>query len=242
VLICLFCGSFFVILHLRMKKIIYNRFNKAWLGELPKVTYAGKIIIVVSESEAQKAVDYLLTMPVLGVDTETRPSFSKHTHYKCSLLQVATHHNCFLFRLNYLGLSPSVIRLLEDKTVPKVGLSWHDDIHSLHELGDFTPGHFIDLQHHMKEIGIEDLSLQKLYANMFGEKISKAERLSNWERDILSDKQKSYAAIDAWACIKLYDELNRLLETGDYQLVNEQIELEIEEEFTLYEKIAAQKE
>ena len=94
----------------------------------------------------------------------------------------------------------------------------------------------------MKEIGIEDLSLQKLYANMFGEKISKAERLSNWERDILSDKQKSYAAIDAWACIRLYDELNRLLETGDYQLVNEQIELEIEEEFTLYEKIAAQKE
>jgi len=233
--------AFFVILHLRMKKIIYNRFNKAWLSDLPRVTYSGKIFVVVSEAEAKKAVDYLLSMPILGVDTETRPSFSKRTHYKCSLLQVATHHNCFLFRLNFLQHSPAVIRLLEDTTVPKVGLSWHDDIHSLCELFDFEPGLFIDLQHHMREIGIEDLSLQKLYANLFGERISKTERLSNWERDVLQDKQKTYAAIDAWACIRLYEELQRLQETGDYQLVDEQTELEMEEDFKIYEEIAAQK-
>ena len=54
-----------------MKKIIYNRFNKAWLEDLPKVVYDGKIIVVTSSSEAERAVDYLLTMPILGVDTET---------------------------------------------------------------------------------------------------------------------------------------------------------------------------
>ena len=128
-----------------MKKIIYNRFNKAWLEDLPKVVYNGKIIVVTSLSEAEKAVDYLLSMPILGVDTETRPSFTKNQHYRCSLLQVATHHNCFLFRLNYIGMPPAIIRLLEDTKVPKVGLSWHDDIHSLLELGRFTPGNFIDL-------------------------------------------------------------------------------------------------
>jgi ribonuclease D len=122
-----------------------------------------------------------------------------------------------------------------------VGLSWHDDIHSLHELGSFTPGNFIDLQHHMRDIGIEDLSLQKLYANLFGERISKSERLSNWERDVLQEKQKVYAAIDAWACIRLYEELIRLKETGEYEIVDEQTELEIEEEFKLYEELAAQK-
>lgn len=68
-------------------------------------------------------------------------------------------------------------------------------------------------------IGIEDLSLQKLYANLFHKKIAKRQQLSNWEAPILSDKQRQYAAIDAWSCIHLYEEINRLRETGDYQLV-----------------------
>ena len=202
-----------------MKKIIYNRFAKDWMAELPKVTYDKNIIVVVSPQQTAKAVDYLLSMPVLGVDTETRPSFTKKQQFKCSLLQVATHHNCFLFRLNYTGMTTAIIRLLEDTTVPKVGLSWHDDINSLKRLQNFTPGWFIDLQDHMREIGIEDLSLQKLYANFFGQRISKREQLTNWEADILSDKQKGYAATDAWSCIMLYEELLRLEQTGDYELI-----------------------
>ena len=138
-------------------------------------------------------------------------------------------------------MSPAIVRFLEDTTVPKVGLSWHDDIHSLQELGNFKPGNFIDLQHHMREIGIEDLSLQKLYANLFSERISKAERLSNWERDVLQEKQMTYAAIDAWACIRLYEEMINLKTTGEYELIDEQTELEIEEDFRIYEELAAQK-
>lgn len=224
-----------------MKKIIYNKFQKSWLTDLPRVNYGGNIIVVAAPQQTQKAVDYLLTMPILGVDTETRPSFSKNQQFKCSLLQVATHHNCFLFRLNYTGMTPAILQFLEDTTVPKVGLSWHDDLHSLQRLHSFTPGWFIDLQDHMREIGVEDLSLQKMYANLFGERISKTERLSNWERDILKPAQKVYAAIDAWACIQLYEELMRLKETGDYELRDAQTELEIEEEFKLYEELAAQK-
>lgn len=224
-----------------MKKIIYNRFLKEWLNDLPRVTYDKQIIVITSAKQAETAVNYLLSMPILGVDTETRPAFTRQQQYKCSLLQVATHHNCFLFRLNIIGLTPAIIRLLEDTTVPKIGLSWHDDIRSLKLLHDFTPGYFIDIQDHMREIGIEDLSLQKLYANLFEERISKTERLSNWERDILTSKQKSYAAIDAWACIRLYEELLRLENTGEYELHNVETELEIEEEFRLYEELATQK-
>lgn len=224
-----------------MKKIIYNRFAKDWMAELPKVTYDKNIIVIVTPQQAEKAVDYLLSMPILGVDTETRPSFTKRQQFKCSLLQVATHHNCFLFRLNYTGMTPAIVRLLEDKTVPKVGLSWHDDITALKRLRNFEPGYFIDLQDHMKEIGIEDLSLQKLYANLFNERISKTERLSNWERDVLTEKQKQYAAIDAWACIQLYEEWLRLKETGDYEMHTLEMELEIEEDFRIYEELATQK-
>jgi len=224
-----------------MKKIIYNRFAKEWMAELPKVTYDKNIFVIVTPEQTEKAVDYLLSMPILGVDTETRPSFTKRQQFKCSLLQVATHHNCFLFRLNYMGMTPAIIRLLEDKTVPKVGLSWHDDIMALRRLHHFEPGYFIDVQDHMKEIGIEDLSLQKLYANLFNERISKTERLSNWERDVLTDKQKQYAAIDAWACIQLYEELMHLKETGNYELHALEMELEIEKDFKIYEELATQK-
>ena len=201
-----------------MTKILYNKFDKAAISRLPVASFTGRIIVVLSEIEARKAVDYLLSQPLLGVDTETRPSFKRGWQYKVSLLQVSTTDTCFLFRLNHLGLSPSVVRLLEDKTTPKIGLSWHDDLNGLQRLGSFTPGNFIDLQHHMREIGIEDLSLQKLYANMLGQKINKKQQLSNWERDVLDEKQKLYAATDAWACVQLYQELMRLEQTGDYEL------------------------
>lgn len=225
-----------------MKKIIYNKFVKSWIAPLPRVEFPGRIIVIASPLETESAVNHLLSMPVLGVDTETRPSFSKNQHFETSLLQVATQNECFLFRLNYTGMTPAIIRLLEDRTVPKIGLSWHDDLAGLKRLHNFTPGWFIDLQNHIKEIGIEDLSLQKMYANLFGERISKAERLSNWERDVLKPAQLSYAAIDAWACIRLYEELQRLLTTQDYELKSTEMILEIEEDFKMYEYLAAQKE
>jgi len=202
-----------------MKKTIYHKYDKQRIADLPRVLFEGRIVVILTESEAQKAVDYLLSQPILGVDTETRPSFKKGRANKVALLQVASHEVCFLFRLNQLGISPAVKRLLEDKKVPKIGLSWHDDLNMLHKSGDFETGYFIDLQNHVREIGVEDLSLQKLYANFFGQKISKRERLTNWEADILNDKQKQYAATDAWACIMLYEELMRLKETGDYELI-----------------------
>lgn len=201
-----------------MKKTIYNKFDKATINALPLVEYPYKINVILNEYEAERAVDYLLTCDILGVDTETKPAFRRGQNHKVALLQVATREQCFLFRLNHLGLPQSIIRLLSNRMVPMVGLSWHDDIMSLHRRAEFTPGWFIDIQDIIGNIGIEDKSLQKLYANLFGEKISKRQRLTNWEADVLSDKQKEYAAIDAWACINLYDEIMRLMATGDYEL------------------------
>lgn len=200
-----------------MKKI-YDKFDKSIINSLPLVTFPGKIIVVLNEYEADRAVEYLLSCDVLGVDTETRPAFRKGNNHKVALLQVATRKECFLFRLNHLGLPKSLLRLLSNKQVPMVGLSWHDDLMSLHRREQFEPGWFIDIQDIIGNFGIVDKSLQKLYANLFGEKISKRQRLTNWEADVLTDRQKEYAAIDAWACIKLYDEIMNLLATKEYEL------------------------
>ena len=207
-----------------MKKVIYKRFSKQEIADLPLAEFGGRIVVVFSEGEAERAVDFLLTQPFLGIDTETRPSFRRGKLNQVSLLQVATDEICFLFRLNMMGITPAIVRLLENTEVPMIGLSLKDDIVSLKRRQNFTPGRFIDLQKMVGQLGIEDMSLQKLYANFFGQKISKRQQLTNWDADVLSDRQKRYAATDAWACIQMYREIGRLEATHDYELIeNEEV-------------------
>ena len=120
--------------------------------------------------------------------------------------------------MRWLGISKSVKRLLEDRTIPKIGLSLQDDLRVLRKRSEFKPGNYIEIQKEVKEFGIEDMSLQKIYANIFGQKIAKNQQLSNWEADSLSEAQQKYAATDAWACIMIHRELERLKESGDYTL------------------------
>lgn len=199
-----------------MKKI-YSRFDKQKITELPQVLFPGRIVVVVSENEARKAVKYLLSQDVIGLDTETKPLFKAGRQNEVALLQVSSRDVCFLFRLNYIGMPQCIIQLLSDSTNVKVGLSWHDDLRMLQHRAAFEPGKFVELQDMVQEFGIQDKGLQKLYANIFGEKISKSQRLSNWETDVFTESQKLYAATDAWACVMIYDELLRMKAEG-YEL------------------------
>lgn len=199
-------------------KTIYNKFDKKLIPALPRALFGGRIIVIQTEAEADKAVSYLMDSALVGVDTETRPSFRKGSVNKVALLQVSTDDTCFLFRLNRIGVPDSVRRLLQDERVMKVGLSLRDDFASLHKRGAFEPHAFLELQDYVKAFGIQDMSLQKLYANIFGQKISKGQRLTNWEADVLTEGQKLYAATDAWACIRLYRELESLKANHGYTL------------------------
>ena len=199
-------------------KIIFTSFDKKAIGNLPRILFPGKVVVVDKPEDTETAVNELLSHEVVGVDTETRPAFRRGQGYMVSLLQASTRDTCYLFRLHLTGMTPAIIRLLEDTVVPKIGLSWHDDLMQLHKRAQFKPGYFIELQDVAKKFGIKDMSLQKLYANLFHQKISKAQRLSNWEAPELKESQRLYAATDAWCCIRLYDEFRRLKETGDYEL------------------------
>ncbi len=197
--------------------LLKNKIDKKKIAELPKVTFPGRIFVIYTEAEARKAVDYLNTCTIVGVDTETRPSFRKGSVNKVALLQVSTHDTCFLFRLNSLGL-PDFLEdfLLND--VLKVGLSLKDDFAMLRRRNqkDLRVGNWIELQDYVPRFGIEEMSLQKIYALLFGEKISKNQRLSNWEADTLTEGQQLYAATDAWACVRIYEYLEDLRASGNY--------------------------
>lgn len=199
-------------------KRIRPSISKEEISLLPVVTFEGRIVTIQTESDAAKAVDYLLTRKRVGVDTETRPSFVSGKFYKVALLQVSTDEVCFLFRLNRLDFPPSIRRFLEDDSVMKIGLSLKDDWNALRRRSEFKPGNFMELQHYVSRIGIEDKSLQKIYAILFGQRISKAQRLSNWEAETLNDKQKLYAATDAWACLMIYRYVEELQQSGDFYI------------------------
>ena len=213
---------------------IKEKIDKAEVSEMEVVTFPGRIIVIQTELEAEKAVNFLLTQPMVGVDTETRPSFKRGATNKVALLQVSTYDTCFLFRLNMIGMCPPVERLLSHPTLIKVGLSLKDDIRMLHQVGEFASNNFIDLQDIVGQVGIRDMSLQKIYANLFGQKISKRQRLTNWEADVLNDAQKSYAAIDAWACLKIYDRIEELKASGDYEVIPAPV---VEEEMVITDKV-----
>ena len=186
-----------------MSKLIKRAISKAEISVLPVVTFEGRIVAIQTVTDAEKAIDYLLTQKMVGVDTETRPSFVSGKSYKVSLLQVSTDEVCFLFRLNYIGFPQCIQRFIEDEKVMKIGLSLKDDFGALHKRSNFEPGEFIELQEYVRQFGIDDLSLQKIYAILFGQRISKNQRLSNWEAEVLNDRQKIYAATDAWACLMI---------------------------------------
>ena len=193
---------------------------------MPKVLFPGRIFVVYTESDAEKAVAYLKDQRIVGVDTETRPSFKRGTTHKVALLQISTQDTCFLFRLNRIGMPDSLQEFLMSDTL-KIGLSLKDDFNSVRKRQDMHPdrGNWIELQEYVGKFGIEDRSLQKIDANLFGEKISKNQRLSNWEADVLSEGQKLYAATDAWACVEIYNCLSELESTGNYEIIqNEPIE------------------
>lgn len=189
---------------------IQSDIAKADVAQMPAALFQGRIIVIHAEADVKKAVDYLKSFPIVGIDTETRPSFAKGRTYDVSLLQISTEDTCFLFRLNYIGMPQALIDLLQDARQLKVGLSLKDDIHNLNRKHSFEPQGFLDLQQYVKTLGIEAQSLQKIYALLFGEKISKSQRLTNWEADVLTDRQKGYAATDAWACIRIYKYLEEV--------------------------------
>lgn len=209
-----------LVMRMKNKMItLRNKISKQQVAEMPKENFSGRIFVVYTETDARRAVKYLNTHSIVGVDTETRPSFRRGKMHNVALLQISTHDTCFLFRLNHLGLPDFLDEFLRNNVL-KVGLSLRDDFAMLRKRnqGDLREGNWVELQDYVPRFGIEEKSLQKIYALLFGKKISKAQRLSNWEAEVLTEAQQLYAATDAWACVEIYNYLEELRSHGNYQV------------------------
>ena len=182
------------------------------VAALPTAEFAGRIVVVDDESKIEAACRDLSSCTVVGFDTETRPSFKAGVTNKVSLLQLSTPETCYLFRLNRIRLDNRILKILTAKRIVKVGADVAGDMRSLHVLRSFREQGFVDLQQLAAGSGIEEKSLRKLAAITLGLRVSKAQRLSNWEAATLTPQQMMYAAVDAWICIEI---LRRLERRGD---------------------------
>ena len=174
---------------------------------MPVQAFEGEVIVVDQPEQVSDAVNYLLTQQVVGVDTESRPSFQRGIHYPTALVQIASHERCYLFRLTHIGMPQELADFFADPDVCKVGLAFRDDINGLRRRRNFTPANCIDIQKMVAQYGILDLGLQKIYAICFGRKISKSQQLTNWENTHLTPEQARYASTDAWATLLIYEDL-----------------------------------
>lgn len=183
--------------------------TKEELSDLPLRWFNGEIVVVDSERKIKQAVDALSAQPVIGFDTETKPSFKKGVINKVALLQLSTKNVAFLFRLNRIGLPDEICKILANPKIIKPGVAIHDDIKALIQLKNFAPGGFVELQDNARDLGIQNFSLKKLAAITCGFRISKGQQLSNWETDELTEAQKIYAATDAWAALEIFENISK---------------------------------
>ena len=180
------------------------------VAALPVVQFDGPIVVVDTPQALEEACQYLSKQPILGFDTETRPSFTAGVTNKVALLQLFGGEKCFLIRLNRVQMSKALADILHRADIIKVGAAVKNDIVGLSKLRHFTAGGFVDLQDIVENYGIKDKSLRKISGIVLGKKVSKAQRLSNWEAKTLTPQQQVYAATDAWVCVAIYEALLHL--------------------------------
>ncbi len=190
------------------KKYQYSKtISKEDLATIEIKGFEGPITVVNTKAKEREAIEYLSNCTLLGFDTETKPSFKRGESNSVALLQLSDEKQAFLFQLSRIGLSNELKTILASPKITKVGAAIRDDIRGLARINGFIPGGFIELQSFVKKYGIEDTSLLKLSAIILGFRISKAQRLSNWESATLTEAQQRYAATDAWVGYKIYQYL-----------------------------------
>ncbi|MCF6361581.1 MAG: 3'-5' exonuclease domain-containing protein 2 [Cyclobacteriaceae bacterium] len=187
-----------------------ERISTEEVNALPMRAYEGTIELIDKPEQVEEAVREIEQYNIVGFDTESRPAFKKGESYPVSLLQFATPKKAYLFRVNLIGMPPGVNRLLSNPKLIKLGIALHDDIKDLRRLGVSNPQGYQDIHSFIKDKGVINTGLRKLAAMILGFRISKSQQTSNWENEVLNERQQVYAATDAWVCLEIYEKLKKL--------------------------------
>lgn len=179
--------------------------TKIEVNELPLGRYEGEIIIVDSPLAMADAIDDINKENIIGIDTETKPTFTKGISNKTALIQIATKNKAYLFRLNRTGMPLALTQILENPRIQKIGIAILQDMKELSDqYRPFRHANVTDLNILCKTLNFANIGARNLSAMVLGFRISKRQQTSNWELKTLSEAQLRYAATDAWVCREIY--------------------------------------
>ena len=184
----------------KYKKVI----SKEDINSLDLGRYLGEIVLIDTENDLHKACEEIAKCSIIGIDTETKPSFRKGIVNSVALLQIATDKRVYIIRLKLVKMSKELASIFSNKNIIKVGIAVRDDLKDLKKIQPFDEKSIVDLNILAPELGFESIGAKKLSALVLGFRISKRQQVSNWELEILSHAQIIYAATDAWICREIY--------------------------------------
>lgn len=178
--------------------------------QLERLSFPGKIHLIVTDQELLAAADVLGTASEFGFDTETKPSFKKGEVFKVALLQLATATDAFLIRLHFITEFTVLKNIFEDEKILKVGVAIRDDLKLLQKVFPFQPKNCIELQDLAKKKGMTNFGLKGMTEEVLQATISKGAKMTNWQAPELTDAQQMYAATDAWVGLILYQKISQI--------------------------------
>ena len=188
-----------------------SKLSKEAINELPAGSFPGCIEVVEGAQAASAACDALRTgaahgaTAVLGFDTESRPAFRRGERHPIALVQLASADLACLFRIDpRLGPPPPLHELLASRDVIKVAQAPADEVRELRDRWRVEVRRVVDLVPIARAAGCSPLSLRALAAAYLSIRISKGAQTSNWAAPRLSERQRRYAATDAWACREIF--------------------------------------
>ena len=171
----------------------------------------GDIHVVSTEAQADVALAELAGAAVLGFDTESKPTFAKNEASDGPhIVQLSTVRTAWIFQLQEAGCRRAVAALLESPSIIKAGFGLGDDRRRItSKLGVDLQG-VLDLNTVFRERGYrKDMGVRGAVAVLFNRRFIKSRKAttSNWANARLSEAQIIYAANDAYAAMRVFDEL-----------------------------------
>jgi ribonuclease D len=166
---------------------------------------------VASARQAQQAWGELQSEPVLGFDTESKPTFVRHEASQGPhIVQLATEGTGYVFALHEPESLRAAAALLSAPQILKVGFGLGDDRKRIVAKLGIEPQGVIDLNHVFHQRGWrKDIGVKAAVAVMYQKRFLKSKKAatSNWAAPQLTPAQLVYAANDAWAALRVYQAL-----------------------------------
>jgi ribonuclease D len=184
--------------------------TKEEIARLTIRRYEGTICLVASALDLERAIHVIQDEQVVGLDTETKPTFKKNQFHLPCLVQIATASVVYLFQLKRMDFSGPLAEILENPALIKAGVGMANDLSSLKRVFPFEPQNIVDLSLVAQRQGIKQSGVRNLAARLLGFRVTKDSSTSNWDRFQLTPKQIAYAATDAWVCRELFLHLQQL--------------------------------